>query len=99
MTIVPQRVRARHPASGPPRRFKRQGEPHHSEGSIFTMADSPTTLTHAEIQAFADRLVLRGASTVFAGQPHVQGDMRTAAAVIRALLARGSGSLKSLVLE
>ncbi len=71
------------------------------------MADpKPTTLSAAEVDALADRLLARGASLLFKDAPGVASDMTTAARVIRKLVAelrathsRLTGTLLSLRLD
>ena len=53
------------------------------------MADSPISLSHAEIQALADRLAARATSKLFGDQPQTAGDMRQAAEVLRAITGPG----------
>lgn len=49
-------------------------------------------LTIPDIHALADRLYARGSSRMYEGRPETAGDMRTAAAVIRALADRLAAS-------
>jgi hypothetical protein len=44
------------------------------------------TLTVRDLRALADRLHARGHSLIFDDQPHLQGDLKLAATVIRALV-------------
>jgi hypothetical protein len=74
------------PASGPTEMlFITPAEPDHQTCKERPMADSPISLSHAEIQALADRLLSRGVSKLSADRPALQADLRTAAAVIRSL--------------
>ena len=46
----------------------------------------PMALTAVDIRALCDRLLARGASTIFAGQPEVARDMTTAGRALRRLM-------------